>query len=52
MSRIKLMTGAMVEKMICLTNSKRTMTKLMQSRLENMMKSKVMKKHNNSPVQK
>ena len=46
------MTGAMAAENICITYRETTMMKLMQSRFENIMKSKVMGKHNNSPVQK
>ena len=46
------MTGAMAAENICITNRETTMMKLMQSRFENIMKSKVMGKYNNSPVQK
>ena len=38
--------------MICIPNRNTIMMKLMQSRLENIMKSKAMKKHNNLTVQK
>ena len=39
----------MAEKMICLPNSKTIMMKLMQSRLENIMKSKVMREAETMP---
>ena len=45
------MTGAMAPKIIFLPNSKTMMTKLMLSQLENIMKSKVMKRRKNLPVQ-
>ena len=44
------MTGAMAEKMICLPNRKTMIENLMQSLLENVMRSKVTKKRNNSPL--
>ena len=44
------MTGARAEKLISLPNRKTMMMKLKLSRLKNIMKIKVMKKENNSPV--
>ena len=44
------MTGSMAEQLLVTNREKMTM-ELMQSRLENIMKSKVMKKHNNLTVQ-
>ena len=38
------MTGSIAENLICLPSSITVMMKLMKSRLQNMMKSKVMKK--------
>ena len=46
------MTGATTEKLICLPKRKIMMMKLMRSQLENIVKSKVMKKQNNLPVLK
>ena len=40
----KLVTGTMAENNICLPNNKKMMMKFMRSRLENIMKSEVMKK--------
>ena len=48
----KLITGTMAEKNTCPPKGKMIIMKLMQSQLENIMKSKVMKKRNNLPVQK
>ena len=45
------MAGAMEAKIIFLPNIKTMILKLMQSGLANMMKSKVMKKNNNLPVE-
>ena len=45
------MIGAMEEKIILLPNKKTIMMKFIRSRLENVMKSKVMKKHDNLPLQ-
>ena len=46
------MMGAMAVEMICIPNRKKMTMKLIQPRLKNIMESKVMKKHNNLPVQK
>ena len=46
-SRKKIMMGVMAEKIICIPNRKKSMMNLMQSRLENIMKSKVIKNPTN-----
>ena len=46
-----MMTGEMAAKMICLTNRKNIIMNSMRLRLENIIKSKGMKKLNNLPVQ-
>ena len=50
--RKNLITGEMETKTTCLPNRRTMMLKLMWSQLENMTKSKVIKKYNNLPVQK
>ena len=45
------MTGAKEANIIFLPNKKTIMMKFIRSRLENVMKSKVMKKHDNLPLQ-